>query len=185
MMGIVGLGDSCFLLGYGESVKQVLAAFLGTGTTSSHGRQTVCRRAEACVNAFTSNTKTWPSVRKSDGAAGQRRGMVLWPKYGDKVMSVSSKAGNIVSRNTPATIAQRYFEERICRTSARSDSWPKRCEEGFWQSYPVGITSINGQTWDVIGLPQLKIQTPRTTAQITKTYSPSACEISTTSVIRR
>src|SRR6266478_407664 len=142
MMGIVwGLATVVLLLGYGESVSQgVLAAFLGIGNNV---------------------IMVWQG-QTSLQAGGQRAGKRIHYKYGNKVISVSSKAVQYPYREMrKLNIAGgRYFEESDFAEHRHVLIFgPNAAKKVFGNRDPVGErVTINGQSWDVIGLLQLKIQ---------------------------
>ena len=170
MMGIVwGLTTVVLLLGYGESVSEgVLTAFLGIGnnviivwqgqTSMQAGGQRAGKRINFKYEDIQAIRDEAPLVRLvsaewDDGVAY---------KYGDKVISVQSKAiqypyGEMRKLN----IAEgRYFEESDFTEHRHVLIFgPNAAKKVFGNRDPVGDhVTINGETWDVIGLLRLKIQ---------------------------
>jgi putative ABC transport system permease protein len=170
MMGIVwGLTTVVLLLGYGESVSDgVLTAFIGIGnnviivwqgqTSMQAGGQRAGKRIFFKYEDIQAIRDEAPLVRLvsaewDDGVAY---------KYGDKVISVQSKAiqypyGEMRKLN----IAEgRYFEESDFTEHRHVLIFgPNAAKKVFGGRDPVGDhVTINGETWDVIGLLKLKIQ---------------------------
>jgi putative ABC transport system permease protein len=170
MMGIVwGLTTVVLLLGYGESVSEgVLTAFLGIGnnviivwqgqTSMQAGGQRAGKRINFKYEDIQAIRDEAPLVRLisaewDDGVAY---------KYGDKVISVQSKAiqypyGEMRKLN----IAEgRYFEESDFTEHRHVLIFgPNAAKKVFGNRDPVGDhVVINGESWDVIGLLRLKIQ---------------------------
>ncbi|HUD65379.1 MAG TPA: ABC transporter permease [Candidatus Sulfotelmatobacter sp.] len=170
MMGIVwGLTTVVLLLGYGESVSQgVLTAFIGIGnnviiiwqgqTSMQAGGQRAGKRIFFKYEDIQAIRDEAPLVRLvsaewDDGVAY---------KYGDKVITVQSKAiqypyGEMRKLN----IAEgRYFEESDFTEHRHVLIFgPNAAKKVFGGRDPVGDqVTINGETWDVIGLLKLKIQ---------------------------
>ncbi len=170
MMGIVwGLATVVLLLGYGESVSQgVLAAFLGIGnnvimvwqgqTSLQAGGQRAGKRVHFKYEDLQAIRDEAPLVRL---VSAEWDGPMAY-KYGDKVMSVSSKAVQYPYREMrKLNIAEgRYFEESDFAEHRHVLIFgPNAAKKVFGNRDPVGDhVTVNGQTWDVIGLLQLKIQ---------------------------
>jgi putative ABC transport system permease protein len=170
MMGIVwGLTTVVLLLGYGESVSQgVLTAFLGIGnnvimiwqgqTSLQAGGQRAGKRIHFKYEDLQAIRDEAPLVRLLSAEWDDP----IAYKYGDKVISVSSKAVQYPYREIRRlNIAEgRYFEESDFAEHRHVLIFgPNAARKVFGSRDPVGDhVTINGQTWDVIGLLQLKIQ---------------------------
>lgn len=170
MMGIVwGLTTVVLLLGYGESVsKSVLNAFLGIGnnvvivwqgqTSMQAGGQRAGKRVVFKYEDIQAIRDEAPLVRLV--SAEWDDGLAY--KYGNKVITVSSKAiqypyGEMRKLN----IAEgRYFEESDFTEHRHVLIFgPNAAKKVFGNRSPVGErVTINGQSWEVIGMLALKIQ---------------------------
>ena len=170
MMGIVwGLTTVVLLLGYGQSVSEgVLNAFLGIGnnviivwegqTSMQAGGQRAGKRIHFKYEDIQAIRDEAPLVRL---VSAEWDDAVAY-KYGDRVISVQSKAiqypyGEMRRLN----IAEgRYFEEDDFSEHRHVLIFgPNAAVKVFGNRDPVGEhVTINGQTWDVIGLLRLKIQ---------------------------
>jgi putative ABC transport system permease protein len=170
MMGIVwGLTTVVLLLGYGQSVSEgVLNAFLGIGnnviivwegqTSMQAGGQRAGKRIHFKYEDIQAIRDEAPLVRL---VSAEWDDSVAY-KYGDRVISVQSKAiqypyGEMRRLN----IAEgRYFEEDDFSEHRHVLIFgPNAAVKVFGNRDPVGEhVTINGQTWDVIGLLRLKIQ---------------------------
>src|SRR3569832_398755 len=170
MMGIVwGLTTVVLLLGYGQSVSEsVLHAFLGIGnsveimwqgqTSMQAGGQRAGKKVKVKYEELQAIRDEAPLVR----FVSAERDEALPFKYNTKVISVQSKGIQFpYNEMRRLQISDgRYFEE--------SDFLDHRhvlifgvnaSKKVFGTRNPVGETvTINGQSWDVIGLLQLKIQ---------------------------
>jgi putative ABC transport system permease protein len=170
MMGIVwGLTTVVLLLGYGESVSEgVLTAFLGIGnnviivwqgqTSMQAGGQRAGKRINFKYEDIQAIRDEAPLVRL---VSAEWDDAVAY-KYGDKVISVQSKAiqypyGEMRKLNVAAG---RYFEESDFTEHRHVLIFgPNAAKKVFGNRDPVGDqVTINGETWDVIGLLHLKIQ---------------------------
>jgi putative ABC transport system permease protein len=170
MMGIVwGLATVVLLLGYGESVSQgVLAAFLGIGNNVImiwQGQTSLQAGGQRAGKPIHFKYEDIQAIR--DEAPLVRLVSAEWDdplafKYGNKVISVSSKAVQYPYREMrKLNIAEgRYFEESDFSEHRHVLIFgPNAAKKVFGSRDPVGDhVTINGQTWDVIGLLQLKIQ---------------------------
>jgi putative ABC transport system permease protein len=170
MMGIVwGLTTVVLLLGYGESVSQgVLTAFLGIGnnvimiwegqTSMQAGGQRAGKRVHFKYDDLQAIRDEAPLVRL---LSAEWDGPLAY-KYGDKVISVSSKAVQYpYSEMRKLNIADgRYFEESDFQEHRHVLIFgPNAAKKVFGNRNPVGEqVTLNGETWDVIGLLRLKIQ---------------------------
>jgi len=170
MMGIVwGLATVVLLLGYGESVSQgVLAAFLGIGnnvimvwqgqTSLQAGGQRAGKRIHFKYEDLQAIRDEAPLVRL---VSAEWDDPIAY-KYGNEVISVSSKAVQYPYREMrKLNIAGgRYFEESDFAEHRHVLIFgPNAAKKVFGNRDPVGErVTINGQSWDVIGLLQLKIQ---------------------------
>jgi putative ABC transport system permease protein len=170
MMGIVwGLTTVVLLLGYGESVSEnVYKAMMGIGnnviivwqgqTSMQAGGQRAGKRINFKYEDLQAIRDEAPLVRLA--SAEWDDGLAY--KYGNKVISVSSKAiqypyGEMRKLN----IAEgRYFEESDFTEHRHVLIFgPNAAKKVFGNRSPVGETvSINGQSWEVIGMLALKIQ---------------------------
>jgi putative ABC transport system permease protein len=170
MMGIVwGLTTVVLLLGYGESVSEgVLNAFLGIGnnvvimwegqTSMQAGGQRAGKKIHFKYEDIQAIRDEAPLVRLvsaewDDGVAF---------KYGDRVISVQSKAVQYpYGEMRKLNIAEgRYFEDSDFTEHRHVLIFgPNAARKVFGNRDPVGEhVTINGQSWDVIGLLKLKIQ---------------------------
>jgi putative ABC transport system permease protein len=170
MMGIVwGLTTVVLLLGYGQSVSEgVLAAFLGIGnnvimvlqgqTSMQAGGQRAGKRIHFKYEDLQAIRDEAPLVRLLSGEWDDG----LAYKYGDKIITVSSKAVQYpYGEMRKLNIAEgRYFEESDFSEHRHVLIFgPNAAKKVFGTRDPVGEeVTINGQSWDVIGLLQLKIQ---------------------------
>jgi putative ABC transport system permease protein len=170
MMGIVwGLTTVVLLLGYGESVSNgVLAAFVGIGnnvimvwqgqTSMQAGGQRAGKRIHFKYDDIQAIRDEAPLVRL---VSAEWDDPIAF-KYGDKVISVQSKAVQYPYREMrKLNIAEgRYFEESDFSEHRHVLIFgPNAAKKVFGGRDPVGEhVTINGETWDVIGKLQLKIQ---------------------------
>jgi putative ABC transport system permease protein len=170
MMGIVwGLTTVVLLLGYGQSVSEgVLAAFLGIGnnvimvwegqTSMQAGGQRAGKRIHFKYDDLQAIRDEAPLVRLLSGEWDDG----LAYKYGDKIISVSSKAVQYpYGEMRKLNIAEgRYFEESDFTEHRHVLIFgPNAAKKVFGNRDPVGDhVTINGATWDVIGLLKVKIQ---------------------------
>ena len=170
MMGIVwGLTTVVLLLGYGESVSNgVLAAFVGIGnnvimvwqgqTSMQAGGQRAGKRIHFKYDDIQAIRDEAPLVRLVSAEWDDPLAL----KYGDKVISVSSKAVQYPYREMrKLNIAEgRYFEESDFSEHRHVLIFgPNAAKKVFGGRDPVGEhVTISGETWDVIGKLQLKIQ---------------------------
>jgi len=170
MMGIVwGLTTVVLLLGYGQSVSEgVLTAFLGIGnnviivwqgqTSMQAGGQRAGKRINFKYEDMQAIRDEAPLVRL---VSAEWDDAVAY-KYGDKVISVQSKAiqypyGEMRKLNVAEG---RYFEDSDFTEHRHVLIFgPNAARKVFGNRDPVGDhVTINGETWDVIGLLRLKIQ---------------------------
>jgi putative ABC transport system permease protein len=170
MMGIVwGLTTVVLLLGYGQSVSEgVLTAFLGIGnnviivwqgqTSMQAGGQRAGKRINFKYEDIQAIRDEAPLVRL---VSAEWDDAVAY-KYGDKVISVQSKAiqypyGEMRKLNVAEG---RYFEDSDFTEHRHVLIFgPNAARKVFGNRDPVGDhVTINGETWDVIGLLRLKIQ---------------------------
>ncbi|MFZ0950818.1 MAG: ABC transporter permease [Candidatus Sulfotelmatobacter sp.] len=170
MMGIVwGLTTVVLLLGYGESVSQgVLNAFLGIGNSVImvwEGQTSMQAGGERAGKRIHFKYEDVQAIR--DEAPLVRLVSAEWDdpfayKYGDKVISVQTKAVQYPYREMrKLNIAEgRYFEESDFSEHRHVLIFgPNAAKKVFGGRDPVGEqVTINGETWDVIGLLRLKIQ---------------------------
>jgi putative ABC transport system permease protein len=170
MMGIVwGLTTVVLLLGYGESVSAgVLTAFLGIGnnvvmvwqgqTSMQAGGQRAGKRIHFKYEDLQAIRDEAPLVRLLSGEWDE--GVAY--KYGDKIITVSTKAVQYPYREMrKLNIGEgRYFEESDFAEHRHVLIFgPNAAKKVFGGRDPVGDhVTINGETWDVIGLLKLKIQ---------------------------
>ena len=170
MMGIVwGLTTVVLLLGYGESVSAgVLSAFVGIGnnviilwqgqTSMQAGGQRAGKRIHFKYEDLQAIRDEAPLVRLV--SAEWDDGLAY--KYGDKVISISSKAVQYPYREIrKLNIAEgRYFEESDFAEHRHVLIFgPNAAKKVFGNRDPVGEhVTINGESWQVIGLLKLKIQ---------------------------
>jgi putative ABC transport system permease protein len=170
MMGIVwGLTTVVLLLGYGESVTAgVLNAFLGIGnnviivwegqTSMQAGGERAGKRIHFKYEDIQAIRDEAPLVRlvsaESDDAVAY--------KYGDRVISIQSKAMQYpYGEMRKLHVAEgRYFEDSDFAEHRHVLIFgPNAAKKVFGNRDPVGEhVTINGQSWDVIGLLQRKIQ---------------------------
>jgi putative ABC transport system permease protein len=170
MMGIVwGLTTVVLLLGYGQSVSEgVYRAFVGIGnnvvmvwegqTSMQAGGQRAGKRIHFKYEDIQAIRDEAPLVRLT---SAEWDGDLPY-KYGDKVISIQSKAiqypyGEMRKLN----IAEgRYFEEADFAEHRHLLIFgPNAAKKVFGNRDPVGEhVTINGESWDVIGLLRLKIQ---------------------------
>ena len=170
MMGIVwGLTTVVLLLGYGESVSQgVLTAFLGIGNNVIiiwEGQTSMQAGGERAGKRIHFKYEDVQAIR--DEAPLVRLVSAEWDdavayKYGDRVISVQSKAmqypyGEMRKLNMDEG---RYFEESDFTEHRHVLIFgPNAAKKVFGNRDPVGEhVTINGETWDVIGLLKRKIQ---------------------------
>jgi putative ABC transport system permease protein len=170
MMGIVwGLTTVVLLLGYGESVSNgVLAAFVGIGnnvimvwqgqTSMQAGGQRAGKRIHFKYDDIQAIRDEAPLVRLVSAEWDDPLAL----KYGNKVISVQSKAVQYPYREMrKLDIAEgRYFEESDFSEHRHVLIFgPNAAKKVFGGRNPVGEhVTISGETWDVIGKLQLKIQ---------------------------
>ena len=170
MMGIVwGLTTVVLLLGYGQSVSAgVLNAFLGIGnnvimvwegqTSMQAGGQRAGKRIHFKYDDVQAIREEAPLVRMVSAEWDDNFGY----KYGDRVVTVSTKAVQYpYGEMRKLNIAEgRYFEESDF-TDHRHVLivGPNASKKVFGNRDPVGeFVTINGGSWEVIGLLRLKIQ---------------------------
>ncbi len=170
MMGIVwGLTTVVLLLGYGESVSEgVLNAFLGIGNNVIivwEGQTSMQAGGERAGKRIHFRYEDIQAIR--DEAPLVRMVSAEWDdavayKYGDRVISVQSKAmqypyGEMRKLNVDEG---RYFEESDFTEHRHVLIFgPNAAKKVFGGRDPVGEhVTINGATWDVIGLLKRKIQ---------------------------
>lgn len=170
MMGIVwGLTTVVLLLGYGQSVSEsVLHAFLGIGnsveimwqgqTSMQAGGERAGKRVKFKYEDLQAIRDEAPLVR----FVSAERDETLPYKYGTKVISVQSKGIQLpYGEMRKLTVENgRYFEESDFLDHRHVlIVGPNAAKKIFGARNPVGEqVTINGQTWDVIGLLNLKIQ---------------------------
>jgi len=170
MMGIVwGLTTVVLLLGYGESVSDgVLTAFIGIGnnvimvwqgqTSMQAGGQRAGKRIHFKYEDLQAIRDEAPLVRL---VSAEWDDPIAY-KYGDKIITISSKAVQYPYREMrKLNIAEgRYFEESDFTEHRHVLIFgPNAAKKVFGGRDPVGEhVTINGETWDVIGLLKLKIQ---------------------------
>jgi putative ABC transport system permease protein len=170
MMGIVwGLTTVVLLLGYGESVSEsVLNAFMGIGNNVIivwQGQTSMQAGGQRAGKRINYKYEDIQAIR--DEAPLARLVSAEWDdglpyKYGSKVITISSKAiqypyGEMRKLNVAEG---RYFEE-LDFTEHRHVLifGPNAAKKVFGNRNPVGENvTINGQTWQVIGMLALKIQ---------------------------
>ena len=170
MMGIVwGLTTVVLLLGYGESVSAgILTAFLGIGNNVIivwEGQTSMQAGGERAGKRIHFKYEDIQAIR--DEAPLVRLVSAEWDdpvafKYGDRVVSVQSKAmqypyGEMRKLNINEG---RYFEESDFTEHRHVLIFgPNAAKKVFGNRDPVGEhVTINGATWDVIGLLKRKIQ---------------------------
>ena len=170
MMGIVwGLTTVVLLLGYGQSVSAgVLNAFLGIGnnvimvwegqTSMQAGGQRAGKRVHFKYEDVQAIREEAPLVRMVSAEWDDNFGY----KYGDRVVTVSTKAvqypyGEMRKLNIGEG---RYFEESDFSEHRHVlIVGPNASKKVFGNRDPVGeFVTINGESWEVIGLLRLKIQ---------------------------
>jgi putative ABC transport system permease protein len=170
MMGIVwGLTTVVLLLGYGQSVSEgVLNAFLGIGnnviivwegqTSMQAGGQRAGKRIHFKYEDIQAIRDEAPLVRL---VSAEWDDPVAY-KYGDRVISVQTKAIQYPYREMrKLNLGEgRYFEEGDFAEHRHLLIFgPNAARKVFGNRDPVGDhVTINGQSWDVIGVLQLKIQ---------------------------
>jgi putative ABC transport system permease protein len=170
MMGIVwGLTTVVLLLGYGQSVSEgVLTAFLGIGnnviivwqgqTSMQAGGQRAGKRINFKYEDIQAIRDEAPLVRL---VSAEWDDAVAY-KYGNKVISVQSKAiQSPYGEMRKLNVAEgRYFEDSDFTEHRHVLIFgPNAARKVFGNRDPVGDhVTINGETWDVIGLLRLKIQ---------------------------
>ena len=170
MMGIVwGLTTVVLLLGYGQSVSAgVLNAFLGIGnnviliwegqTSMQAGGQRAGKRIHFKYEDVEAIREEAPLVRLVSAEWDDHFGY----KYGDRVVTVSTKAVQYpYGEMRKLNIAEgRYFEEGDSSEHRHVlVVGPNAAKKVFGSRDPVGeFVTINGQSWEVIGLLRLKIQ---------------------------
>ena len=170
MMGIVwGLTTVVLLLGYGQSVSAgVLNAFLGIGnnvimiwegqTSMQAGGQRAGKRVHFKYEDIEAIREEAPLVRMVSAEWDDP-----FPyKYGDRVVTVQSKAVQYpYGEMRKLRVAEgRYFEESDF-TEHRHVLivGPNAAKKVFGNRDPVGeYVTVNGGSWEVIGLLRLKIQ---------------------------
>jgi putative ABC transport system permease protein len=170
MLGIVwGLSTVVLLLGYGESVsRSVLHAFMGIGnnvimcwggqTSMQAGGERAGKRINFRFEDIQAVRDDAPLVRFVSGEIDNN-----FPfKYNDRVVSVSSKAVqfpyNEMRRLNVAS--GRYFQESDHTEQRHVVIFgPNAAKKVFGNRDPVGEwVTIFGQSWQVIGVLELKIQ---------------------------
>ncbi len=170
MMGIVwGLTTVVLLLGYGQSVSAgVLNAFLGIGnsvvmvwegqTSMQVGGERAGKRIHFKYEDVEAIREEAPLVRLVSGEWDDQFGY----KYGDRVVTAQTKAVQYPYREMrKLNIAEgRYFEESDFTDHRHVLIFgPNASKKVFGNRNPVGEdVTINGQSWEVIGLLGLKIQ---------------------------
>ena len=170
MMGIVwGLTTVVLLLGYGQSVSAgVLNAFLGIGnnviliwegqTSMQAGGQRAGKRIHFKYEDVEAIREEAPLVRLVSAEWDDHFGY----KYGDRVVTVSTKAVQYpYGEMRKLNIAEgRYFEEGDSSEHRHVlVVGPNAAKKVFGSRDPVGeFVTIDGQSWEVIGLLRLKIQ---------------------------
>jgi putative ABC transport system permease protein len=170
MMGIVwGLTTVVLLLGYGQSVSAgVLNAFLGIGnnvimvwegqTSMQAGGQRAGKRILFKYDDVEAIREEAPLVRLVSGEWDDNFGY----KYGDRVVTVQTKAVQYpYGEMRKLNIAEgRYFEESDFSEHRHVlIVGPNASRKVFGNRDPVGeFVTVNGGSWQVIGLLRLKIQ---------------------------
>jgi putative ABC transport system permease protein len=170
MMGIIwGLTTVVLLLGYGQSLSEsVLNAFLGIGnnvimvwegqTSMQAGGQRAGKRIQFKYDDIQAIRDEAPLVKLVSAEWDDTFGY----KYGDRVVSVQTKAVQFPYKELrKLNLAEgRYFEESDFTEHRHVLIFgPNAAKKVFGNRDPVGDhVTINGQTWDVIGLLKLKIQ---------------------------
>ena len=170
MMGIVwGLTTVVLLLGYGQSVSAgVLNAFLGIGnnvimvwegqTSMQAGGQRAGKRIHFKYEDVEAIREEAPLVRMVSAEWDDP-----FPyKYGDRVVTVQSKAVQYpYGEMRKLNVAEGRFFEESDFTEHRHVLivGPNAAKKVFGNRDPVGeFVTINGGSWEVIGLLRLKIQ---------------------------
>ena len=170
MMGIVwGLTTVVLLLGYGQSVSAgVLNAFLGIGnnvimvwegqTSMQAGGQRAGKRIHFKYEDVEAIREEAPLVRM---VSAEWDDPVAY-KYGDRVVTVQSKAVQYpYGEMRKLNVAEGRFFEESDFTEYRHVLivGPNAAKKVFGNRDPVGeFVTINGGSWEVIGLLRLKIQ---------------------------
>jgi putative ABC transport system permease protein len=170
MMGIIwGLTTVVLLLGYGQSVSEsVLHAFLGIGnsveimwqgqTSMQAGGERAGKKVKFKYEDLQAIRDEAPLVR----FVSAERDEVLPFKFNTKVISVQSKGIQFpYAEMRRLGIANgRYFEESDFLDHRHVLIFgPNAAKKVFGNRDPVGESvTINGQSWEVIGLLSLKIQ---------------------------
>ena len=170
MMGIVwGLTTVVLLLGYGQSVSAgVLNAFLGIGnnvimvwegqTSMQAGGQRAGKRIHFKYEDVEAIREEAPLVRM---VSAEWDDPVAY-KYGDRVVTVQSKAVQYpYGEMRKFNVAEGRFFEESDFTEYRQVLivGPNAAKKVFGNRDPVGeFVTINGGSWEVIGLLRLKIQ---------------------------
>jgi putative ABC transport system permease protein len=170
MMGIVwGLTTVVLLLGYGQSVSAgVLNAFLGIGnnvimvwegqTSMQAGGQRAGKRIHFKYEDIEAIREEAPLVRLVSAEWDDPFAF----KYGDRVVTVQSKAVQFpYGEMRKLNIAEGRFFEESDFTEHRHVLvvGPNAAKKVFGNRDPVGeFVTINGGSWEVIGLLRLKIQ---------------------------
>jgi putative ABC transport system permease protein len=170
MMGIVwGLTTVVLLLGYGQSVSAgVLNAFLGIGnnvimvwegqTSMQAGGQRAGKRIHFKYEDIEAIREEAPLVRLVSAEWDDPFAY----KYGDRVVTVQSKAVQYpYGEMRKLRIAEgRYFEESdFAEHRHVLIVGPNAARKVFGNRDPVGeFVTVNGGSWEVIGLLRLKIQ---------------------------
>jgi putative ABC transport system permease protein len=170
MMGIIwGLTTVVLLLGYGQSLSEsVLNAFIGIGnnvimiwegqTSMQAGGQRAGKRIQFKYDDIQAIRDEAPLVKLVSAEWDDTFGY----KYGDRVVSVQTKAVQFPYKELrKLNLAEgRYFEESDFTEHRHVLIFgPNAAKKVFGNRDPVGDhVTINGQTWDVIGLLKLKIQ---------------------------
>jgi putative ABC transport system permease protein len=170
MMGIIwGLTTVVLLLGYGQSVSEsVLHAFLGIGnsveimwqgqTSMQAGGERAGKKVKFKYEDLQAIRDEAPLVR----FVSAERDEVLPFKFNTKVISVQSKGIQFpyAEMRRLAIANGRYFEESDFLDHRHVLIFgPNAAKKVFGNRDPVGESvTINGQSWEVIGLLSLKIQ---------------------------
>jgi putative ABC transport system permease protein len=170
MMGIVwGLTTVVLLLGYGQSASAgIINAMLGIGnsvimvwegqTSMQAGGERAGKRIHFKYEDVEAIREEAPLVRMVSAEWDDAFGF----KYGDRVISVQTKAVQYPYREIrKLKIAEgRYFEESDFTEHRHVLIFgPHAATKVFGNRDPVGEhVTIQGQSWDVIGLLQTKIQ---------------------------
>lgn len=170
MMGIVwGLTTVVLLLGYGQSVSAgVLNAFLGIGnnvimvwegqTSMQAGGERAGKRIHFKYDDLEAIREEAPLVRLVSAEWDDNFAY----KYGDRVVTVSSKAVQYpYGEMRKLHVAEGRFFEDGDFTEHRHVLivGPNAAKKVFGNRDPVGeFVTVNGESWEVIGLLRLKIQ---------------------------